>query len=134
MLIKKPVDIKSSEITDKDVFLTRRRFLAQAAVAGAAVAGLTAPDFLMPAAAHAVEKLANVQKSKFIVNEPLTPIKDITTYNNFYEFGTDKYSPAQYAKTLQPRPWTVAVEGEVNKAKRYDIDELMKLAPLEERV
>jgi sulfoxide reductase catalytic subunit YedY len=75
-----------------------------------------------------------VQKSRFSTDEKQTPFKDITTYNNFYEFGTDKYSPAQYAKSLQPRPWTVEVGGEANKPKRYDIDELMKLAPLEERV
>ncbi len=133
MLIQKPADMKSSEITPKELFLSRRRFLAHAAVAGAAVAGLAAPDFLLPADARA-EKLAGVQKSKFSIAEKQTPLKDITSYNNFYEFGTDKYSPAQYAKSLQPRPWTVAVEGEINKPKRYDIDELMKLAPLEERV
>jgi methionine sulfoxide reductase catalytic subunit len=134
MLIKKPQDIKASEITDKSLFLSRRRFLTHAAVAGAAVAGLASPDFLIPSVAHTGEKLANVQKSKFSIDEKQTPEKDITSYNNFYEFGTDKYSPAQYAKSLQPRPWTVAVDGEVNKPKRYDIDELMKLAPLEERI
>jgi methionine sulfoxide reductase catalytic subunit len=134
MLIKKPNDIKASEITSKELFLSRRRFLKQAAVASAAVAGAAKLDFLAPSIAHAGEKLANVQKSRFSTTETLTPIKDVTTYNNFYEFGTDKYSPAQYAKSLQPRPWTVAVDGEIKKPKRYDIDELMKLAPLEERV
>ena len=134
MLIKKPGDIKSSEITDKALFLSRRRFLAQAAIAGAAVAGLTSPDFLLRSDARASEKLANVQKSPLSINETLTPLKDVTGYNNFYEFGTDKYSPSRYANTLMPRPWTIAVEGEVNKPKRYDIDELMKLAPLEERI
>ncbi|HTM10506.1 MAG TPA: protein-methionine-sulfoxide reductase catalytic subunit MsrP [Verrucomicrobiae bacterium] len=134
MLIKKPNDIKASEITDKALFLSRRRFLAGAAVAGATIAGLTNMDFFERSAAHAGEKLSGVQKSRFSTTETLTPLKDVTTYNNFYEFGTDKYSPAQYAKTLMPRPWTVAVEGEIKKPKRYDIDELMKLAPLEERV
>ena len=130
MLIKKPADIVSSEITDKALFLSRRRFLKQAAVAGAAVAGLAAPDFILPFDARAGEKLANVQKSRFSIDEKQTPFKDITTYNNFYEFGTDKYSPAQYAKSLQPRPWTVEVGGEANKPKRYDIDEIMKSSPL----
>ncbi|HEY6197199.1 MAG TPA: protein-methionine-sulfoxide reductase catalytic subunit MsrP [Candidatus Binatia bacterium] len=134
MLIKKPADINSSDITSKELFLSRRRFLAQAAVAGAAIAVSATADFLLPSDARAAEKLANVQKSKFSIDEKQTPLKDITTYNNFYEFGTDKYSPAQYAKSLVPRPWTVAVEGEVAKPKRYDIDELMKLAPLEERI
>jgi methionine sulfoxide reductase catalytic subunit len=134
MLIKKPNDIKASEITDKALFLSRRRFLAGAAVAGATIAGLTNMDFFERSAAHAGEKLSGVQKSRFSTTETLTPLKDVTTYNNFYEFGTDKYSPAQYAKALMPRPWTVAVEGEIKKPKRYDIDELMKLATLEERV
>jgi methionine sulfoxide reductase catalytic subunit len=134
MLIKKPSDVKASEITPKELFLNRRRFMAQMAIAGAAVAGLTSADFLLRSDAHAGEELANVQKSSLSINETLTPLKDVTGYNNFYEFGTDKYSPARYAKSLMPRPWSVAVEGEVNKPKRYDIDELMKLAPLEERV
>src|ERR1051325_5048911 len=134
MLIKKPDDIRSSEFTDKALFWSRRHFLKQATVAGAGGAGLGAPDLLLPFDARAGEKLANVQKSRFNTDEKQTPFKDITTYNNFYEFGTDKYSPAQYAKSLQPRPWTVEVGGEANKPKRYDIDELMKLAPLEERV
>ena len=134
MLIKKPDDIKASEITSKELFLTRRRFLAQAAFAGAALAGVTGPEFLLPSTAHAGEKLVGVQKTPLSINETLTPLKDITGYNNFYEFGSDKYSPSRYANTLMPRPWTVAVEGEVNKPRRYDIDELMKLAPLEERI
>ena len=60
--------------------------------------------------------------------------KDITTYNNFYEFGTDKADPAHNAGTLRPHPWKVSVEGEIKNPKVYDIDELLKLAPLEERV
>ncbi|MBV5337108.1 MAG: protein-methionine-sulfoxide reductase catalytic subunit MsrP, partial [Deltaproteobacteria bacterium] len=63
--------------------------------------------------------------------ENLTPYKDITTYNNFYEFGTDKADPARRASTLITRPWTLAVEGLVKKPKVYDIEELLKLAPLE---
>ncbi|HEX9444124.1 MAG TPA: protein-methionine-sulfoxide reductase catalytic subunit MsrP [Candidatus Binatia bacterium] len=132
MLIKKAAGIRSSEITDKKTYLSRRRFIA---LAGAAAAGLAVPDFLAPlAAARAGEKLAGVVKSPLSVAEPPTPLKDITGYNNFYEFGTDKYSPAEYAKTLAPRPWTVAVEGEIKKPKIYDIDELVKVSPLEERV
>src|ERR1051325_5812462 len=103
MLIKKPGDIKSSEITDKALFLSRRRFLAQAAIAGAAVAGLTSPDFLLRSDARASEKLANVQKSPLSINETLTPLKDVNGYNNFYEFGTDNDSPSRYANTLMPR-------------------------------
>ncbi len=77
---------------------------------------------------------ANVRKSAYTVNEEMTPLKDITTYNNYYEFGTDKTDPSDNAHTLKTRPWTVAVEGEVKKPKVYDIEELLKLAPLEERI
>ncbi len=69
-----------------------------------------------------------------VTMEKLTPYADLTTYNNFYEFGTDKGDPAQNAHTLKIRPWTVAVEGEVKKPKVFDIDELLKLSPMEERV
>jgi len=78
--------------------------------------------------------LANVKKSSYTVAEELTPYKDVTSYNNFYEFGTGKENPAENAGSLKTRPWTVAVEGEVKKPKIFDIDELLKLAPLEERV
>ncbi len=135
MLIKRPGDIKSSEITDKKVYLSRRRFLmaASASLAAAAVNG--APDWLGPSPeAYAGEKIPGVRKSPYSSDEPPNSLKDIATYNNFYEFGTDKYSPARNAKGLVTRPWTVAVEGEVKRPKLYDIDDLTKLAPLEERV
>jgi len=132
MLIKKPSDVKSSEITDKEIYLNRRKFMA---AAGVMAAGLALPEFLLPPAnANAGEKLPGLQKSPLSTSEPVNSLKDITSYNNYYEFGTDKYSPAANAKSLKPRPWTVAVEGEIKKPKTYDIDELMKLAPLEERV
>jgi sulfoxide reductase catalytic subunit YedY len=132
MLIKKPSDIKSSEITDKNLYLNRRQFMA---AAGAIAAEITLPGFFSPLSpAYAGEKLAAAQKSRLSTTEPVNSFKDITTYNNYYEFGTDKYSPATNAKSLKPRPWTVAVEGEIMKPKLYDIDELIKLSPLEERI
>jgi len=135
MLIKKSPDIKSSEITDKSVYLSRRKFLLAGSASLAALAAGAAPAWLRGVGeAYAGTKLPGVQKSPFSANEPLNSFKDITTYNNFYEFGTDKDDPAQYAKTLVTRPWTVAVEGEVKRPKIYDIDELMKLSPLEERI
>jgi methionine sulfoxide reductase catalytic subunit len=129
MLIRKPSDIKSSEITDKKLYLNRRQFMAGAGVIAAKIAlpGLLAPSY-------AGVKLAGVQKSPLSTAEPANSFKDIAGYNNYYEFGTDKYSPAVNAKTLKPRPWTVAVAGEIKKPKLYDIDELTKLAPLEERI
>ncbi|HEX9625503.1 MAG TPA: protein-methionine-sulfoxide reductase catalytic subunit MsrP [Acidiferrobacterales bacterium] len=126
MLIRKPSDIRPAEITDPAVYLGRRRFLATAT---AAAAGL----WLAPGA-MAAQKLDAAGNSRFSTAEPSTPYQDITRYNNFYEFGTDKESPAKRAHTLRTRPWTVAVEGEVKRPKVYDIDTLIKLAPLEERI
>ena len=136
MLIKKPADIKPSEITPKDVYLNRRQFIrsasAAAVTAGAALAGL---DVFGSSSARAAEKLTNVKKSSYSTDEKQNSFKDITSYNNFYELGVEKGDPAENAKYFTPtRPWTVAVEGEVKKPKTYDIDALMKLSPLEERV
>jgi sulfoxide reductase catalytic subunit YedY len=136
--------IHSSEITPRDVF-EQRRTLIRAAAAG--TFGVTlAPFFARRALAETASpsptpspnpdsaKLAAGVNPQYAPNEKLTRYKDITTYNNFYEFGTDKGDPAQHAHALNTRPWTVAVEGLVKKPKVYDIDELLKLAPLEERI
>ena len=133
MLIKKPETIQPSEITDKSVYLKRREFIQAAAVSGLWATGLTG-SLLGAANANAGTRLAGVRKSAYTVADAQTPLKDITTYNNFYEFGTDKSSPAELAKSLRTRPWTVSVEGEVKNAKTYDIDELIKLSPLEDRI
>jgi len=135
MLIKRPPDIKTFEITDKSVYVNRRKFLI---AASASLVSIAAGPILGRVAslpeAHAGVKLPGVRKSDLSIDEAPTPLKDVTTYNNFYEFGTDKYSPARYAKGLVTRPWTVAVEGEIKRPKLYDIDELMRLSPLEERI
>ncbi len=130
MLIKKPQDIPSSEITDKRLYLDRRKFLAGAAALGAAA--LMADNFAI--SAFAGNKLPVSKKTDYASGEKPTPFKDITNYNNFYEFGTDKYSPASESKTLRTRPWTVSVEGYVKTPKTYDIDTILKMAPLEERI
>ena len=136
MLIKKPADINSSEITPKDVYMNRRQFIlaasATAISTGVALSALPSP--LSPKKAGAAEKLTNVRKSSYSTSEKLNSLRDITTYNNFYELGTDKGDPARNAKYLTVRPWTVSVEGEVKKPKTYDIDALTKIAPLEERI
>jgi sulfoxide reductase catalytic subunit YedY len=136
MLIKRPADIKSSEITDKSLYLNRRQFMINASMtAGAVATGIVVPEIgIQSGVAHAGTKLEGISKSPLSTDEKRTPVKDITTYNNFYEFGTDKYSPAKMAKSLVTRPWTVVVDGEVKREKVYDIDDLMKLAPLEERI
>ena len=129
MLIQRPTDIPASEITDQALYHERRTFLKAAGLAGLALGGV---GLALPT--EAAVKLPGARKSPFSVDETQTPYKDVTTYNNFYEFGTDKDSPAKSAHTLVTRPWTVAVEGEVKRPKTFDIDELLKLAPLEERI
>ena len=136
MLIKKPSDVKGSEITDKKVYLNRRQFILGASVTAVAVGtGLILPTVSVQSEKRpSGVKLQGVKKSPFSTDELKTPYKDITSYNNFYEFGTDKYSPSKNAKRLVTRPWTVTVEGEVKREKQFDIDDLMKLSPLEERI
>jgi len=118
--------VSPSEITPQEVYHSRREFMRLSA---AVVVGSTLPSSLL-----AGEKLPNLVKSNYELTDKLTPLSDITHYNNYYEFGTDKESPAKTAGSLKTRPWTVAVEGEVHKPKVWDIDSLLKLAPLEERV
>ncbi|MGA9163230.1 MAG: protein-methionine-sulfoxide reductase catalytic subunit MsrP [Thiobacillus sp.] len=128
MLIRQPDDILPSEITPPEIYRERRRFMqGLGALAAGAAFGATSD-------AHAGVKLAGVRASDYKLDEAKTPYKDVTTYNNFYEFGVDKSDPAEYAGGLKTRPWTVTVEGAVKQARTWDIDSLMKLAPLEERV
>jgi sulfoxide reductase catalytic subunit YedY len=136
MRIKKFSDLLSSEITEKSIYLNRRKFMVGAALIGAgALVGTKLVN--APSAEGDVQGEAKLNVSKhtdYAGGEKQTPLKDITNYNNFYEFGTDKYSPAKEAKRLRTRPWTVAVEGLVKKPKVWDIDDIPKLSPLEERV
>jgi sulfoxide reductase catalytic subunit YedY len=133
MLIRRPADVRPSEITSESLYRGRREFLRAATTLGAATA-LATGGVLSHRQARAAAKLPNVRKSSWTLEDALTPYQDVTTYNNFYEFGTDKEDPSARAGTLKVRPWTVKVEGEVKKARTFDLDELMKLAPLEERV
>jgi sulfoxide reductase catalytic subunit YedY len=141
MLIKKADDIKSSEITEKAVYLNRRLFMRGAALAATVAATglvyrrLNPPPSEIPKG----ERLAGVKptagdaNSSFAVNEKLTSLEDITNYNNFYEFSTNKQEVASEAKGFVTRPWSVSVEGLVNKPKVFDLDELLKFQQ-EERV
>ena len=133
MIIRRTSDVRPSEITPEAVYRERRRWLQAAAVAGAASVFPLA-RFNPLSEAHAAATLAPLQKSAFSTTEEKTPYEDVTSYNNFYEFGTGKQDPARYAGSLKTRPWTIRVDGEVNKAQTFDIDGLLKLAPLEERV
>ncbi len=120
MLIKKPSGIRSSEITDESVYWNRRKFIGTTAglAVGSAIPWLARDAF----ASSAVSE-----------DEP-TSYEAITTYNNFYEFGTDKRDPSRNAHTLQTRPWTVKVDGEVHKPAVFDIEDLLTKYPAQERV
>src|SRR5271169_4077770 len=139
MLIRKPDAIPSSEITPKATYLNRRNFLTGAAITGAvAVAGAAfcdLADLVHPSlTAQANTKIDGLQKSPFSTTEKETPYKDVTNYNNFYEFSTDKYEPADLAKNFKTRPWTVTIDGEVKKKQVLDVDTIMKMAAPEERI
>ena len=128
--------IPSSEITPKAVYLNRRKFLSRAAIAGAAaVVGISFRDLVHPSiTAQANAKIDGLQKSPFSTTEKETPYKDVTNYNNFYEFSTDKYEPAGLAKNFKARPWTVTIDGDVKKKQTLDIDAIIKMAAPEERI
>ena len=130
MLIKRPLDIRPSEITDEKVYRDRRRFLREAIALGL----IAAPGLFASNPAQAAQKLGPLKKSSYSANEKLTAYADVTNYNNFYEFGTDKGDPARNAHTLRPRPWTVAIEGEAKKTGRFDVDALIRPQALEERI
>jgi sulfoxide reductase catalytic subunit YedY len=133
LLIRRPADIAASEITPEPLF-RRRRELLRAAGALTALAGTgLSPGTAKVARAQPI-RLFGVRKSPLSIDEKQTPYDVVTTYNNFYEFGTDKSDPAENAGRMKIAPWTVSVEGEIRKPKVFDIDDLMKLAALEERV
>ncbi len=132
MSIKKPSDIKSSEITPKALYINRRQFMAVAA--SLAAAGLAAEKILLKTRAWAGQKLPIKKRGEFSVEEKQTSFKDATHYNNFYEFSTDKEDVAELASKFRTRPWTISIEGHVKQSKVYDIDALIKMFPLEERV
>jgi sulfoxide reductase catalytic subunit YedY len=138
MLIKRSpngIDLPfSSEITPQAVYESRRAFLQKVALGAAAGTALWEMANREAFAQTPAQKLAAKLNPAYAVMDKPTDFKDASTYNNFYEFGTDKSDPAQTAHTLRTRPWTVTIEGEVKKPMVLDIDSLLKLAPLEERV
>lgn len=162
MIIQTKPDIIPSEITPKEVFENRREFIQKAGFgllagsatllsgslsaatlssgttegAGRLIGRANAPPAisLKPSIYGPHQKIAGYKKTPYGEGEKLTEYDDVTTYNNYYEFGTDKSEPAIYAKLFKPRPWTVSIEGEVKKNKTISIDDIYKLAPLEERI
>ncbi len=117
MLIRKAAGILSSEITPKNVYMNRRNFLAGTAIAGATVAaGVGLREMISPGSvAYAGNKIDGIKKSGFSTTETVTPFKDVSNYNNYYEFSTDKYQPAGLAKNFRARPWKVTIDGLVQK-------------------
>lgn len=147
MIIQSKSDITPSDITPQEVFDNRRDFLVKAGLGVAAGVISSASSSLYAAnlprgntqalqrtATTSALKLPPFSKTDFGTGEKLTPYDDVTTYNNFYEFGTDKNEPAVHAKLFKPHPWTVSIEGEVKKNKTIAIEDILKLAPLEERI
>jgi sulfoxide reductase catalytic subunit YedY len=128
MSIRKSVDLCHADVTPKPLYLNRRKFLAAAPAAFVAARALLAPR------AQAATRLNVAAKSPFSTTEPITAADVATHYNNFYEFGTSKNEPARNAQNFRTNPWTVSVEGEVAKPRKFSLDEILKLAPLEERI
>lgn len=126
--------INNEAVTPKALFDQRRKLI-QLAASG--VFGLSLSSWFSREAISAeveAKKMLAKTNSDFVVKEPITSFKNVTSYNNFYEFGVNKEDPAIYAHTLQTRPWTISIEGLVQHPQVFDLDDLIKLAPLEERI
>jgi methionine sulfoxide reductase catalytic subunit len=136
MLIKKAFDTRSSEITSKSLYLNRRKFLTGAAIAGTAAAtGFGLGEIVAPStAALAGNKIDGIKKSPLSTTETVTAYKDVTNYNNYYEFSTEKDEPAKLSKNFRTRPWKVKIDGLVDKKQELDVDTIIKMAPAEERI
>ncbi len=132
MLIRRPSDIASSEITPRTVFDKRRRLIAGAGLGLAG--GLLWRGFGSAQAATRPAAFERLQPSAFSSSEALTDRQAAISYNNYYEFGTGKGDPARNAHKLQTRPWTLTVEGLAGRPRTFDFDDLLRLAPLEERI
>jgi sulfoxide reductase catalytic subunit YedY len=134
VLVRRAADIPGSEITDAKLYWRRREFMR--AVGGAALGVMAGGALRGPlrAADQRPPKLEGVRKGPFGTTETPTPYEDVTTYNNFYEFGTDKSSPSRLAGSLRPHPWTVRVDGEVARPANYALEDILRPHPLEERV
>src|ERR1700684_4570728 len=136
MLVKRSADLKYSDITPRDIYLNRRKFLYGMGLAGGlALAGRKLADVVSPSVrAFASTKLQGMSGSPYSTTEKITPEQVVTTYNNYYEFGTDKDQPAKNATKFVTSPWTVSGEGECAQPLECSMEESLKLAPLEERI
>jgi methionine sulfoxide reductase catalytic subunit len=136
MLIRNAPDLTYADVTPRSVYLDRRKFLkAMGIVGAAAVAGKGLFELARPSdLAFAATKFTGLVKSPYSTTEKQNTFEDVTHYNNFYEFGTDKSDPAKNSQNFKTSPWTVSVEGEVAKPRKFTMDEILKVAPLEERI
>ena len=132
MLIRKPADIRPSEITSESNYYSRRDFMRAGAIAGGSLLAGAAGAAVIPDGRQA--NLSGVAKSKFSTDETPNSYEDITTYNNFYEFGTGKGDPFRNAQDMKTRPWTIKVTGHAEKTGTFDFDDFMKPFDLEERI
>jgi sulfoxide reductase catalytic subunit YedY len=136
MLVKKMPDLTYKDVTPKSLYMGRRNFLFGLAAAYGAVVGYKKLTRLLdgPATGSTPVKLLGVAKWPGSTTETETSLEDVTHYNNFYEFGTSKTDPAVNARNFVTTPWSISVEGEVKNKRKFSMDEIMKLAPLEERI
>lgn len=134
MLIRTTPEIRSSEITPESLYNNRRSFLKTAGLAAAGmVTAISAPGLLQSSSPQN-PSYKRPPAGPLNTDEELTPFSDVTTYNNFYEFGTDKEDPAENSGTLRVKPWKILVEGDVKKPASYNLEDFLKPYKLEDRV
>ena len=136
MVLRKATDLTYADVTPKAVYLDRRKFLQAMGIVGAtAVAGKRLFELAMPSQTTlAATKFGDLIKSPFSTMEKINSFENVTHYNNFYEFGTEKDDPAKNAQKFNTSNWVVSVEGDVAKPRKFTMDEILKIAPLEERI
>ncbi|HKW65398.1 MAG TPA: protein-methionine-sulfoxide reductase catalytic subunit MsrP [Candidatus Acidoferrum sp.] len=136
MVLRKATDLMYADVTPKAVYLNRRKFLQAMGIVGAtAVAGKRLFELAMPSQTTlAATKFGDLIKSPFSTMEKINSFENVTHYNNFYEFGTEKDDPAKNAQKFNTSNWVVSVEGDVAKPRKFTMDEILKIAPLEERI
>ena len=136
MLIRKTPDLTNADVTPQQVYLDRRKFLQAMGIVGAtAVASRRLLELAIPPqTVLAATKFGDLIKSPFSTTEKQNSYEDVTHYNNFYEFGTDKGDPAKNAQKFNTSNWVVSVEGDVAKPRKFTMEEILKIAPLEERI
>src|SRR5580692_2479937 len=136
MLLQRKPELTYADVTPKEIYANRRKFLQAMGVAGVAVfAGENLLNLISPSCSvYAGAKFANLIKSPFSTTEKENTLDEVSHYNNFYEFGIDKSAPAKNAQKFRTSPWSVSVEGEVKTKRKFTMDEILKLAPLEERI